>query len=81
MSATQQHYSSSMSMSPPPPSDLGSYARTMHQHTKRQMEAISSPPRSSSSNGSTDSHHNNQGSPTGLPNGYSNLKRPERDRV
>jgi len=53
-----------MSMSPPPPADLGSYARTMHQHTKRQMESISqSPPRSSQNSQS------NQYNPTGLPDG------------
>jgi hypothetical protein len=45
---TQGAYSVSMPLSPPPPADLGSYARTMHQHTKRQMETISqSTPRSS----------------------------------
>ena len=32
-------YSISIPSSPPPPSDLSSYSRFMHDHTKRQMEA------------------------------------------
>jgi hypothetical protein len=57
-----------MPLSPPPPPDLGTYARSMHQHTKRQMESISSqsPPRSSQTG---------QSSPTGLPGGVSNRNR------
>ncbi|KAK4043461.1 hypothetical protein C8A01DRAFT_32387 [Parachaetomium inaequale] len=62
MSTTQGAYSVSMPLSPPPPPDLGTYARSMHQHTKRQMESISpqSPPRSS---------QHSQPAPTGLPDG------------
>ncbi|KAK4157619.1 hypothetical protein C8A00DRAFT_40045 [Chaetomidium leptoderma] len=61
MSASQGTYSVAMPISPPPPSDLGTYARSMHQHTKRQMESIpQSPPRST---------QHDQPSPTGLPNG------------
>ncbi|CAM1508437.1 Fc.00g052850.m01.CDS01 [Cosmosporella sp. VM-42] len=44
-------YSVSIPISPPPPQDLSSYARFMHDHTKRQMEAsnnASSSPRRSS---------------------------------
>ncbi|KAF3770807.1 hypothetical protein M406DRAFT_320516 [Cryphonectria parasitica EP155] len=39
MSSSQDSFS--ISHSPPPPSDLGSYMRSMHQHTKRQIEAMS----------------------------------------
>ncbi|KAG7288898.1 hypothetical protein NEMBOFW57_005258 [Staphylotrichum longicolle] len=70
MSATQGTYSSSLSMSPPPPADLGSYARTMHQHTKRQMESISQSPQRSSQN-SQSSHY----APTGLPDGVQGRNR------
>lgn len=46
MSTAQSTYSVAMpSLSPPaPPTDLGTYSRSMHQHTKRQMEAISQSP-------------------------------------
>ncbi|KAK1688095.1 hypothetical protein CORC01_09311 [Colletotrichum orchidophilum] len=39
MPARQDAYSVSIPISPPPPSDLSTYMRSMHQHTKRQMEA------------------------------------------
>ncbi|KAF6802358.1 hypothetical protein CMUS01_15379, partial [Colletotrichum musicola] len=39
MPARQDAYSVSIPVSPPPPSDLSTYMRSMHQHTKRQMEA------------------------------------------
>ncbi|KAI1075285.1 hypothetical protein F5B20DRAFT_560794 [Whalleya microplaca] len=43
--ATQSSYGTiDMPDSPPPPVDLASYARSMHQHTKRQMEAANMPP-------------------------------------
>ncbi|KAM0346153.1 hypothetical protein ACHAPU_005926 [Fusarium lateritium] len=49
MPARSNYDSSSLSMSPPPPTNLSSYARFMHEHTKRQMEASgASPPPSSS---------------------------------
>lgn len=32
-------YSMNIPASPPPPSDLSSYSRFIHDHTKRQMEA------------------------------------------
>ncbi|PSR94301.1 hypothetical protein BD289DRAFT_427605 [Coniella lustricola] len=41
MSSSQDSFSINMVNSPPPPSDLGSYMRSMHQHTKRQIEAMS----------------------------------------
>ncbi|KAL2157599.1 hypothetical protein VTH06DRAFT_5978 [Thermothelomyces fergusii] len=42
MPTGQRTYTTSLPLSPPPPpSDLGSYARFMHQHTKRQLESIS----------------------------------------
>ncbi|KAH6686267.1 hypothetical protein F5X68DRAFT_208649 [Plectosphaerella plurivora] len=39
MPARQDSYSVSIPVSPPPPSDINSYQRFMHQHTKKQMEA------------------------------------------
>ncbi|AEO62698.1 uncharacterized protein THITE_2107167 [Thermothielavioides terrestris NRRL 8126] len=47
MPATGESSSVSMPLSPAPPTDKGTYARSMQQHTKRQIEAISqSQPRS-----------------------------------
>ena len=70
MSATQNTYSTSMSSSPPAPTDLGTYSRSMHQHTKRQMEAISGlTPRSSTSSGSSGGGPQQSAAPTGLPDG------------
>lgn len=39
MPGRSDYGSASLSMSPPPPTNLSSYARFMHEHTKRQMEA------------------------------------------
>lgn len=57
-------YSSPMNMSPAPPSDLPTYARFMHQHTKKQMEEAS---RSSHRSG----HRAANSSTSVLPNGIS----------
>ncbi|TDZ12995.1 hypothetical protein C8034_v004934 [Colletotrichum sidae] len=61
MPARQNAYSVSIPVSPPPPSDLSTYMRSMHQHTKRQMEAAN---RSSSrrSGGRTSYPHSSHGS-------------------
>ncbi len=76
--ASTQGSSYSAVISPPPPADLGSYARFMHQHTKRQMmESLApSPPRSSSFSGDASPQNSQQqqqqqstASPTGLPGG------------
>ena len=51
--------------SPPPPQDLSSYARFMHDHTKRQMEASgAAPPRSRAGRGSVSSSMTNGTSPS-----------------
>ena len=42
----------SMPASPPPPADLPTYSRSMHQHTKKQMEAASRSPHRRSGNNS-----------------------------
>lgn len=39
MPGPSDSYSINVPVSPPPPTDLGSYSRFMHDHTKRQMEA------------------------------------------
>ncbi|KAI0146331.1 hypothetical protein GGR57DRAFT_478865 [Xylariaceae sp. FL1272] len=39
MAATRNSYTISMPSNMSPPSDLASYSRVMHLHTKRQMEA------------------------------------------
>lgn len=44
MPARQDSYSVSVPNSPPPPQDLSSYSRFIHDYTKRQMEASGSPP-------------------------------------
>ncbi|KAF5021853.1 hypothetical protein F66182_6110 [Fusarium sp. NRRL 66182] len=44
MPARSDYGSVSMSMSPPPPQNLSSYSRFMHDHTKRQMEASGASP-------------------------------------
>ncbi|KLU88408.1 hypothetical protein MAPG_07393 [Magnaporthiopsis poae ATCC 64411] len=74
-SSQQNAYSSvsaSMSVSPPPPTDLSSYSRTMHQHTKQMMEAVSRSSSSSHRRGSSRNH--NQGvapQQNGVSAGYS----------
>ncbi|KAK1775254.1 hypothetical protein QBC45DRAFT_11540 [Copromyces sp. CBS 386.78] len=77
MSAAAQNSAYSITMSPPPPFDLGSYSRSMHQHTKRQMEASQTNlPRSSGS--PTNSHNSNSQSQSNatpsLPNGVSGTR-------
>ncbi|KAL6849788.1 hypothetical protein ACO1O0_009333 [Amphichorda felina] len=39
MPAPSDTYTINIPSSPPPPTDLSSYSRFMHDHTKRQMEA------------------------------------------
>ena len=41
MASSQEFSPASLPMSLPPPTDLSAYARSMHQHTKRQMDAMS----------------------------------------
>ncbi|OTA92285.1 hypothetical protein M434DRAFT_396527, partial [Hypoxylon sp. CO27-5] len=41
--SSRNSYTISMPASLPPPVDLASYSRSMHQHTKRQMEAANMP--------------------------------------
>ncbi|KAK4203881.1 hypothetical protein QBC40DRAFT_13099 [Triangularia verruculosa] len=71
--AQNASYAAGLAMSPPPPSDLGSYARSMHQHTKRQMDSISqastSPERGSPSQSNDRSSGTNS-----MPNGVSNRR-------
>ncbi|KAK3190544.1 hypothetical protein K4F52_003234 [Lecanicillium sp. MT-2017a] len=51
----------------PPPVSISSYARFMHEHTKRQMEATSSTgPKSSSSSQSSSSSSLSDSSPNGM---------------
>ncbi|KAK3945172.1 hypothetical protein QBC46DRAFT_337023 [Diplogelasinospora grovesii] len=59
---------SSMSMSPPPPSDLGTYSRSMHQHTKRQMEQASQL-RHHDNSQPTNNGTSSQSGPSAMPNG------------
>ncbi|KAK3403088.1 hypothetical protein B0T20DRAFT_342544 [Sordaria brevicollis] len=79
MSAATQNSAYSITMSPPPPFDLGTYSRSMHQHTKRQMEAASQTnlPRSSNSsspsNQSSSSQSQSNATPS-LPNGVSGTR-------
>jgi len=65
MSAAREAFA--MPMSPPPPSDIGSYSRSMHQHTKRLMEAASSPRRSSQSSSASASTVGSSTIPNGVP--------------
>ncbi|KAL6402556.1 hypothetical protein AUP68_15038 [Ilyonectria robusta] len=44
MPARQEAYSVSIPMSVPPPQNLSSYSRFMHDHTKRQMQAFGANP-------------------------------------
>ncbi|KAK4228796.1 hypothetical protein QBC38DRAFT_141439 [Podospora fimiseda] len=88
MSAAQQQQAqpsqySSAFPSPPPPVDLGTYARSMLQHTKRQMESINQTAarQQGSTSGSSPTangeHHQHSSSSTtnSVPNGVSNLRR------
>ncbi|KAJ9151593.1 hypothetical protein NKR19_g4839 [Coniochaeta hoffmannii] len=69
MSSSPRNNYSSFSMSPSPPTDIGSYSRFMHQHTKRQMDAAN---RSSQrrSNHHTSNRSVNGATPS-MPNGVS----------
>jgi len=66
--STQDSYSIGMSTSPPPPVDIGAYARSMHQHTKRQMEAAN---QSSLRRSQSDSSQHNGGAAAAESNGTS----------
>lgn len=43
MPARQDSYTISIPTSPPPPQDIGSYSRFIHDHTKRLMEQSGGP--------------------------------------
>ncbi|KAI1765617.1 hypothetical protein GGR53DRAFT_489745 [Hypoxylon sp. FL1150] len=64
MSSRNSYTSISMPTSLPPPVDLASYARSMHQHTKRQMEAANMPT-------SRRSARTSRAHMPGMPNGVS----------
>ncbi|POS78958.1 hypothetical protein DHEL01_v202645 [Diaporthe helianthi] len=69
MSSQEESYPINNANSPPTPTDLGSYSRTMLQHTKRQMEAFSgNSERRSRVNGSRSSGQHGVGTPA-MPNG------------
>ncbi|KAI1776163.1 hypothetical protein F4818DRAFT_413262 [Hypoxylon cercidicola] len=72
--SSRSSYTNSMPSSLPPPVDLASYARSMHQHTKRQMEAANMP--TSRRNGRTTRSH----APS-LPNGTSSSSSPRSPEV
>lgn len=54
-------------MSPSPPTDISSYSRFMHQHTKRQMDAFNR----SSQRRSSPQQSNRSGTTPSMPNGVS----------
>lgn len=63
MSSSQDSFTINIPNYPSPPQDLGSYMRSMHQHTKRQMDAMSrSQERRSRNNG----HHTTPSMPNGV---------------
>ncbi|KFA75450.1 hypothetical protein S40288_01186 [Stachybotrys chartarum IBT 40288] len=64
MPARDNYSSISIPMSPPPPQDLSTYSRFIHDHTKQQMKAFgpNSPGKSS---------HSSSMSSTGMSNGAS----------
>ncbi|KAI6090795.1 hypothetical protein F4821DRAFT_227882, partial [Hypoxylon rubiginosum] len=62
--SSRSSYTTAMPGSLPPPVDLATYARSMHQHTKRQMEAANMP--TSRRNGRTSRAHF-----PSMPNGVS----------
>lgn len=47
MPARQTFYPGSIPSTAPPPQDLSSYSRFIHEHTKRQMRAFGADPNSS----------------------------------
>ncbi|KAK3988604.1 hypothetical protein QBC44DRAFT_98792 [Cladorrhinum sp. PSN332] len=78
MSAAQHQQNGSQSFSsgfssPPPPVDLGAYARSMHQHTKRQMESINQSTRQNSG-ASTNGDCSYSSTTSSVPNGVSNQR-------
>jgi hypothetical protein len=74
MSSSPRSSYASYSMSPSAPTDIGSYSRFMHQHTKRQMDAAtggrSSQPSQRRSNHHNSSRSGSAGTPS-MPNGVS----------
>ncbi|KAK0609249.1 hypothetical protein B0T17DRAFT_619492 [Bombardia bombarda] len=72
MSSSGSSYSASMA-SPPPPVDLGTYSRSMHQHTKRQMELVSTSSRRSQGGSS---QQQSRDTTSAIPNGVN----PHRSR-
>ncbi|KAK4458374.1 hypothetical protein QBC42DRAFT_156373, partial [Cladorrhinum samala] len=61
--------------SPPPPVDLGTYSRSMHQHTKRQMESINQSLRQGSDAPTNGPQRSSSSATSSLPNGVSNQRR------
>lgn len=55
-------------MPPSPPTDIGSYSRFMHQHTKRQMDAANR-----SSQRRSDHQSTRSGFTPAMPNGVSSM--------
>lgn len=70
MSSSQDSFVVSLANSPPPPANIGTYARSMHQHTKRQMEAMSRATERRSRS------HNHHGTPS-MPNGVNSSSSDE----
>ncbi|KAK1760997.1 hypothetical protein QBC47DRAFT_396972 [Echria macrotheca] len=70
----------SYSFSPSPPSDIGTYSRSMLQHTKRQMEAVNSSNSSmhSTSPGSSSNNPTSAGT-SAMPNGVASRGRNPSD--
>jgi len=66
-------YSMSIPSSPPAPSDITSYSRFMHDHTKRQMEAQGafSPERTSASSASGRGRQSTASGRSSMTNGTS----------
>lgn len=76
MSSSQDTFTMSGPNSPPPPQDMTSYMRMMHQHTKRQIDAMArSQGRRSRSNHhnshSNNSNNSNSHTTPSMPNGVS----------
>ncbi|KAB5531203.1 hypothetical protein GE09DRAFT_1228007 [Coniochaeta sp. 2T2.1] len=73
MSSSPRDNYSTFSMSPSQPTDLGSYTRFMHQHTKRQMDSINPTTQRRSnhhqSSSSSSSRDNNNNTTSSMPNG------------
>lgn len=74
MSTSQDSFAINIPNYPSPPQDLGAYMRSMHQHTKRQMDAMS---RSQERRSRNSGHRTTPSMPNGVSSGNGSNSSPD----